>query len=191
MILLSASKVRLWVQRDGGMWSFLTCMDQKSCVASPASGSKSWDDERDPSDSPRKSLCSSPRIGWSRIQKNVLSSPISPNEFYSSICNWKNTFSLFFGKYHLFRNWVFLSRFPMRPSSPTPQGLQPVRHPSKFLACNAYPRNNPSKTFFPNWWILDWSFAVVRWYSTNEPNVKNRSFKQLLKTSFIGRFPIR
>ena len=37
-------------------------------------------------------------------------------------------------------------------------------------AYDAYPRNNPDKTFFPNWWILDWSFAVVGWYSTNEPN---------------------
>ena len=26
-------------------------------------------------------------------------------------------------------------------------------------AYRAYPRNNPGKTFFPNWWILDWSFA--------------------------------
>ena len=40
--------------------------------------------------------------------------------------------TIFFGKYHLFRIESFLSRFPMRPSSPTPQGLQPVRHPSKF-----------------------------------------------------------
>ena len=38
-----------------------------------------------------------------------------------------------FGKYHLFRIESFLSRFQMRPSSPTPQGLRPVRHPSKFL----------------------------------------------------------
>ena len=37
-------------------------------------------------------------------------------------------------------------------------------------AYRAYPRNNPGKTFFPNWWILDWSFAVIGWYSTNEPN---------------------
>ena len=37
-------------------------------------------------------------------------------------------------------------------------------------AYKAYPRNNPGKTFFPNWWILDWSFAVIGWYSTNEPN---------------------
>ena len=31
-------------------------------------------------------------------------------------------------------------------------------------AYRAYPRNNPGKTFFPNWWILDWSFAVLEWY---------------------------
>ena len=36
-------------------------------------------------------------------------------------------------------------------------------------AYKAYPRNNPGKTFFPNWWILDWSFAVIQWCSTNEP----------------------
>ena len=39
----------------------------------------------------------------------------------------------------------------MRTSSPTPQCLQPVCHPSKFPpACRGYPRNNPGKTFFPN-----------------------------------------
>ena len=51
---------------------------------------------------------------------------------FSSICDWKNKLSFFFGKYHLFRIESFLSRFPMRPSSPIHQGLQPVRHPSKF-----------------------------------------------------------
>ena len=58
-------------------------------------------------------------------------------------------------------------------------------------AYNAYPRNNPGKTFSPNWWILDWSFAVTGWYSTNEPKWNNRSFKWLPKTSFIRRLPIR
>ena len=67
--------------------------------------------------------------------------------------------------------WRPLTSLAMRPSFPTPQGLRSVRHPSKFSpAYRAYPRNNPGKTFFPNWWILDWSFAVIRWYSTNEPN---------------------
>ena len=37
-------------------------------------------------------------------------------------------------------------------------------------AYRAYRRNNQGKTFFPNWWIRDWSCAVTGWYSTNEPN---------------------
>ena len=135
----------------------------------PASGSESWGGGRDPSDSPRKSLLLSPWIGRGRIKVDVLSSWFPPGVLIrpSAI---GNKFSLF-GKYHLFSHWVFSSRIPMRPSSPIPEGLQSVRHPSKFLpAWRAYPRNNPGKTFFPNWWIRDWSFAVVGWYSTNEPN---------------------
>ena len=65
----------------------------------------------------------------------------------SSICDWKSKFSLF-GKYHLFRIESFLSRFPMRPSFPTPRGLRSVRHPSKFTPRRE--RINPGKTFFPN-----------------------------------------
>ena len=42
--------------------------------------------------------------------------------------------------------------------------------PLPLTAYNAYPKNNPSKIVFPNWCILDWSFAVIGWYSTNEPN---------------------
>ena len=56
---------------------------------------------------------------------------ISSKGFDSSICDWKNKFSLF-GKYHLFRIESFRVVFPMRPSFPTPQGLRSVRHPSKF-----------------------------------------------------------
>ena len=51
--------------------------------------------------------------------------------FDSSICDWKNKFSLS-GKYHLFRIESFRVDFRTRPSSPTPQGLLSVRHPSKF-----------------------------------------------------------
>ena len=40
MILLSASKVGLLVQRDGGFLKFPD-MDQKSFIASPASGNES------------------------------------------------------------------------------------------------------------------------------------------------------
>ena len=68
---------------------------------------------------------------WSRPYQGGCSQfLISSRGFDSSICDWKNKFSLF-GKCHLFRIESFLSRFPMRPSSPNPQCLQPVRHPSK------------------------------------------------------------
>ena len=57
---------------------------------------------------------------------------ISSRDFDSSICDWKNKFSILCGNFWLPLYWVFLSRFLMRPSSPTPQDLRPVRHPSKF-----------------------------------------------------------
>ena len=57
-------------------------MDQKSFIVSPASGSESWGSGGgDPSDSRRKSLWPSPRIGWSRIKVDVLSSWSPPTNF--------------------------------------------------------------------------------------------------------------
>ena len=122
-----------------------------------------------PSDSPRKSLWLSPRIGRSRIG-GCSQFLISSRKIDSSICGWKNEFSIFFGKDHL-SHWVFFwvdfrcvhrlqlllvcNQYVTLPNSP---------------AYKAYPRNNPGKTFFPNWWILDWSFAEIGYYSTNEPN---------------------
>ena len=137
-------------------------MDQKSFIASPASGNESWGGGRDPSDSPRKSLWPSPRIGCFRIKVDVLSSRSPPikNLIRPSATG---KIVLFLREISPLSHSVFSSRFPMRPSSPNPQGLQPLCHPSKFhLAYRAYPRNNPSKTFFPNWWILDSSFAETR-----------------------------
>ena len=86
---------------------------------------------------------------------------ISSSKFDSSICDWKWIFHFLWGNITSFALSLFLSRFLMRPSFPTPQCLQPVRHPSKFSPrTKTYPRNYPGKTFFPNSWILDWSFAV-------------------------------
>ena len=165
-------------------------MDQKSFIASPASGNESWGGGRDPSDSPRKPRWLSPRIGRCRIEVDVLRSWSPPRSLIrpSSI---GRIFSFFFGKYHLFRiEFFFLSRFLMRPSSPTPQGLQPVRHPSKFSTRTlAYPRNNPGKTFFSDWWIIDWSFAVKGWYSTNEPNGIIGPLSGFPKRLSFGVFP--
>ena len=58
-------------------------------------------------------------------------------------------------------------------------------------AYTAYPRNNPGKTFFPKWWIRDWSFAVRGWYSTSEPKRDDWSLKWFSETSFVRSLPIR
>ena len=98
---------------------------------------------------------------WSRIKVDVLSS-WSPRTNFIRPSATGNMNYPFWVKKLLPLRWVFLRRFQMRPSPPFPQCMQPVRHPSKFTpAYNAYPRNNPGKTFFPNWWMLDWSFAVI------------------------------
>ena len=115
MIPLSASKVWLEVQRDGGIWSFQT-WTKKSFIASPASGNESWGGGRDLSDSPRKSIFLSPWIGRCRTKVDVIRSWSPPRSLIRPSLS----------------HWVFLSRFLMRPSCPTLQSLRPVRHLSKF-----------------------------------------------------------
>ena len=148
----------------GSTWwryMMLPDMDEKSFIASPASGNESWGCGRDPSDSPRKSILLSPWIGRRRTKVDVLSSWSPPINLIRPSAIGKIV--LFLGEISPLSHSVFSSRFPMRPSFPTPQWLRPVRHPSKFhLAYRAYPRNIPGKTFFPNWWIRDWSFAETR-----------------------------
>ena len=70
MILFSARTIWLWVPRDGDKWN-LPVIDQKSFVASASSRiESSWRGfgEESPSDSPRKTSCSSPRGRWSLIE---------------------------------------------------------------------------------------------------------------------------
>ena len=129
MILLSASKVWLWVQRDGGLWSFLTWT--KSLTASPIPGNESWGCGRDPSDSPRKSMLLSPWVGRCRTKVDVLRSWSPPRVWFIHL-RLEKSFSFFIGKYHLFRIESFWVDFLMRPSFPTPQCLQPICHPFKF-----------------------------------------------------------
>ena len=78
-------------------------MDQKSLIASRASGNESWGSGRNPSDSPRISRWLSPQIGRCRIKVDVLRSWSPPRGSDSSICDWKNKFSFFLEKYQLFR----------------------------------------------------------------------------------------
>ena len=170
MILLSASKVWLWVQRDGGIWSFPT-----------------WTRSH-------LSLHRHPEMSLEVVEETLLI--LQESQYYSllevvdAVPRWmfsvpdlllqiwfvhlrrgKWIFLFFFWEILLPSHWVFLSRFLMRPSLPTPQCLQPSCHPSKFhRRAESIQENNPGKTFFPNWWILDWSFAEIGYNSTNEPN---------------------
>ena len=57
---------------------------------------------------------------------------ISSRKFDSSICGRKINSPSSWGNTTSFALSLFLSRFPMRPSSPKPQGVQPLCHPSKF-----------------------------------------------------------
>ena len=113
-----------------------------------------------PFDSPRKSTWLSPRIGWSRIKVNVLSSWPPPINFIRASPTGKMNFPFSLGNITSFALSLFWIDFRC-PSFPAPQSLQPLCHPSKFPRLQAYPRNNPGKTFFPDWWILDWSFAEI------------------------------
>ena len=136
-------------------------MDQNSFIASPASGSEFWGGGGgDPSDSPRKSLWPSPRIGWSRIKVDVLSSWSPPTKFIRPPATGNINFPFFgeillplhlsfwvdFRCVHRFQLLNVCNHYVTLPNSPA------------YRAC---PRNNPGKTFFPNWWIVDWSFAEI------------------------------
>ena len=190
MILLSASKVWLWVQRDGGIWSFPTWTRSHLSL------------HRHPETSlevveetllilQESQFCSLLEL-VDAVPRWLFSGAWSPPRgFDSSICDWKNKFSFFFGKYHLFRIESFWVDFPIRPSSSNSSRSATSTSPFQFPpAYRAYPRNNPGKTFFsidgsvtdPSrlWGILN------QWTKWN-----NRSSKGLSKTSFVWSFPIR
>ena len=63
-----------------------------------------------------------------------------------------------------------------RPGFPTPQMSTTITSLFQILpAYKTYPRNMPGNICLPNWWILDWSFEEIGWYSTNEPDGKSGS----------------
>ena len=95
---------------------------------------------------------------------------ISSKKFDSSICDWKINFPFSFGKYDLFRNESFWVDFRCVHRLQLLKVCDQYVTIPNSLAYNAYPRNNPGKTFLPNWWNLDWSFAEIGWYSTIAPN---------------------
>ena len=132
MILLSASKVWLWVQRDGGKWSFVTWTKNHLSLHQHPEMSREVVEEtllilqenlRDP-------LL---ELGRGRIKVDVLRSWSPPGSSIPPSASGKINvpYSLWISP---LGHWVFSSRFLMRPSFPTPQCLQPICHPSKFLS---------------------------------------------------------
>ena len=132
-------------------------------------GNESWGGGRDPSDSPRKPTWLSPRIGRSCIKVDVLSSWSPPGSLIRPSTAGNIYFSIFIGKYHILCIESFRVDFR-------------CVHRFQFVnVCNQYvtlPNSSPRterirgtiqvRLFFPNWKILDWSFAVIGWYSTND-----------------------
>ena len=64
------------------------------------------------------------------LQENLFDLLLELGDPVSAIGKINSTFIL--GNITSFALSLFFNRFPMRPSSPAPQGLQPVRHLSKF-----------------------------------------------------------
>ena len=132
MILLSARKSWLWVST---WWRYMKLpdMDQKSWIASPASGSESWGGGRETililQESQYYSLLELVRGPYQGGCSQFL---ISSRGFLIRPSAIGNINSPCLGNIITSLASFFCSRFPMRPSSPTPQGLRSVRHPSKF-----------------------------------------------------------
>ena len=130
MILLSASKVWLWVQRVGGIWSFLTwTRNDLSLHRHPEMSREVVEETLLILQENLLNLLL--ELGGFRIKVDVLSSWSPPNKFYSSICDWKMNFPFCLGNITSFAVSLFY-QISVRPSFPTPQCLQPLCHPSKF-----------------------------------------------------------
>ena len=167
-------------------------MDEKSFIASPASGKwviRWW----------KRPFWFSKKIyvtfssNWTFPYQGGCSQVlISSKKFDSSIRYWKINYLFLWEKktsfcIEYFRvNFRCVHRFQL---------LNVCHHyvtlPKFHSAYNAYPRNNPDKTFLSKLmdsWLVLRSYRVIlnQWTKWN-----NRSFEWLPKTSFIGRLPIR
>ena len=101
----------LWVQRDGGTWSFLSWTKNHSSLHHPETSREVV--ERPFWFSKKTDVTFS--LNWSlRIEVECSQFLFSSKGFDLSTCDWKK-FPFFFGKHHLFRIESFLSRFPTRP----------------------------------------------------------------------------
>ena len=111
---------------------------------------------------------------------------ISSRKCYCSIWDWAYVFFTTFRRYHLFRMSLFsmvshasISLSSSRTTiSMSPFQIHPV-HKTKS-------RNILGSTFFPNWWIRDWSFVEIGWYSFKEPNWRIGPWNGSLTLVFFG-----
>ena len=128
----------------------------------------------------------SPRIGRSRIKVGVLSSWSLPESVIRPSANGKINSPFSLGNITSFALSLCVK---ISDASIVCNSSMSATNTSPFqihLAYKAYPRNKRGKTFFPNWWILDWSFAVIGWYSTNVPNGIIGSLNDCPNVSHIG-----
>ena len=113
------------------IWTSLTYFSRFHATnrASPASGNESrrCNGGRDPSDSPRKSWWSSPRIGWSRIKVRVLSSSSPPESFTVPSATGQINFSPLSGVITSFalslQAWISDATISSSPQGPQPECL--------------------------------------------------------------------
>ena len=178
MILLSASKVWLWVQRDGVFFfffgSFLTWTrshlslqrhrDMSLEVVEVETLLILQENLFDPSNwvIPNQGGCSQFLI--------------SSNKFYSSICDWKYGCSIFFGKYHFLcieSFWVDSDASNVSSSSMSVTIMSPSQIPPR-TEC-----------------IQGTIQVILSWHSTNEPNGMIGPLKRFSKTPFVWSLPIR
>ena len=188
MILLSASKVWLC---GSTWWRYMKLpdMDQKSLIASPASGNQSWGGGRDPSDSPRKYLRLSLLELVIRIKVGVLSSWSPPINLIRPSAIGKNKLSYSLGNIISFALSLFdqISDAPIvSNSSRSAISTSPFQSPPAY---RAYPRNNPGKTFFPNWWDSWLVLRIYRVILNQWTKWNNRSFNGCPKRLSWGIFP--
>ena len=156
-------------------------VDQKSFIASPASGNESWGGGgRDASDSPRKSILLSPWIGRCRTKVDVLSSWSPPGVLIrpsaigkiNSPClgNITESLRVDFRCVHRLQLLKVCDQYVTLPNSPRVESVSEEQSRWDFLS-----------KLMDSWLILR-SYRVIlnQWTKWN-----NRYFKWLPNTSFV------
>ena len=189
-VLLSASNVWLWVQRDGGKWSFLTSTKNHLSLHQHLEVSLEVVEVETLLIFLENFFWHCPRIGCSRIKVDVLSSWSPPGSLIRPSAAGKIN-SPFFGKYHLFCIESFrvdfrcVHRFQLLnvcnhyvtlPNSPRVQSVSEEQSRLDFLS-----------KLMDSWLVLCSKRVILnQWTKWND-----WSIKWLPKTSFIWSLPIR